>query len=320
MMPNRVSSYPLSLERTRTSPKIGYSAEIAHHGEILQGVFEEPGGRLCRGLVTLTCEAFKSEATFFPDSSGVISVEPTWKTKALRAIELTLALCNGRACGGSLKIYSNIPLRLGFGSSTSDVIAAIRAVSETLGVQLGPELIATLAVQAETASDATMFGDQAVLFAHRNGVLMEDLGAPLPALDVLGFNTDPTGIGIDTLSFPPARYTWWEIEAFRPLVGLMRRAVHTQDPRLVGQVASASARINQRHLPKPHFDDLEKLVEAAGARGLQVAHSGTVVGLLFDPEDSDREHRIAYAQAMLAERGFHSTWRFISGKKNGVTA
>jgi uncharacterized protein involved in propanediol utilization len=132
----------------------------------------------------------------------------------------------------------------------------------------------------------------------------------LPALEVLGFNTDPHGV--DTLTFPPARYTWWEIEAFRPLVGLIRRAAYSQDPALVGQAASASARINQRHLPKPRFDQLEAVVEAVGALGLQVAHSGTLVGLLFDPADPLLDERINEAQALLAEMTFDTTWRFTS--------
>src|SRR5262249_12428278 len=143
------------------------------------------------------------------------------------------------------------------GSSTSDVTATIRAVAKALDVRLSREVIAHLAVKAETASDPIMFGSRAVLFDHRGGGIIEDFGGQLPALEVVGFNTDPTGAGIDTLNFPPARYRWNEIEAFRPLVGLMRRAVHAQNARLVGRAASASARINQRFLPTPHFDRLE---------------------------------------------------------------
>src|SRR6185295_10062531 len=103
--------------------------------------------------------------------------------------------------------------------------------------------IADLAVRAEIASDPLMFGDRVVLFAHREGHIIEDLGDCLPPLEVVGFNTDPHGNGINTLAYKPARYSWWDIEAFRAIIGLMRRAVQTQSSQLVGRVASASARI-----------------------------------------------------------------------------
>ncbi len=290
----------------------GRCLAVSHHGEILQGVFEKPRGRLHRGLVSLKCGLFWSEATFWPDATDVLVVDPPSKVKARRAAELTLARFAVDGCGGRLKIQSNIPQCWGLGSSTADVTAAMRALSHTLGFRLSPEVAAHLAVRAEVASNSTMLGDHAVLFAHREGLVLEDFGQALPPLEVLGFNTDPTEAGIDTLDFPPARYTWWEVEAFRPLLGLLRRAVATQDAPLVGYVASASARLNQRYLPKPYFDDLEKLVERVGALGLQVAHSGTIVGLLFDPGDPDLEARIAEAEAALATWRLGPTWRFRS--------
>jgi uncharacterized protein involved in propanediol utilization len=294
-------------ERPRVLPR-GSGRALAHHGEILQGVFETAPGRLCRALVTLCADVFWSEATFTPDGSGVVAADEAWRVKAVRGVELALARAGRTGCGGRLQVRSNIPPGWGLGSSTSDVTAAIRAAGASLGLQLSAEEVAALAVQAETASDSTMFEQRALLFAQRRGVLVEDLGQPLPNLEVLGFNTDP--VGVDTLRLPPARYSWAEIEAFRPLLGLLRQAVRHQDAELCGRVATASARINQRHLPKPHFDGLEALVERAGGVGLQVAHSGTVVGLLFRPDDDDKEDRIAEARAGLAALAVTGVWRF----------
>ena len=300
------------------APRVRRGSAIAHHGEILQGVFEEPDGHLRRGLVSLICKLFKSEAVFYPDSSGVVSVDPVWRVKARQAAQLTLLYLGRGEVGGRLQIRSNVPTAWGLGSSTSDVTAAIRAVASALSVSLLAESIAVLAVKAELASDPLMFGNRAVLFGHKGGIVIEDFRGPLPQIEVLGFNTDPTQNGIDTLKFPPARYSWREIETFRPLVGLMRKAVYTQDPRLVGRVASASARINQRHLPTRRFQDLESLVEKVGALGLQVAHSGTVVGLLFDPADASIQQRIECARALIAEMGFGPIWGFRAGSNNEV--
>jgi len=290
--------------------KTGISSTRAHHGEIFQGIVVEPSGRLQRGLISLMCEILKSEATFSLNNGHAVRVTPDWKVKAKRAAELTLEFCKAPCRGGHLAIQSNVPPGWGFGSSTSDVTAAIGAVAAALGVRLPAVVVAQLAVEAETASDSLMFADSVVLFAYREGIIIEDFGGALPSLEVVGFNTDLQGKGIDTLSVTPARYSWWEIEAFRPLVGLMRQAINTQDPYMIGRIASASARINQSHLPKPYFDRLERLSEEVGGLGVQVAHSGTVMGILFNPMENDLARRIEYTKVLLAEMGFTSIWNF----------
>ena len=48
------------------------------------------------------------------------------------------------------------------------------------------------------------------------------------------------------------------------------------------EAATISAIASQQLLPKPGFDALLDLVESAGLYGLNVAHSGSVVGLLLE--------------------------------------
>jgi uncharacterized protein involved in propanediol utilization len=295
------------------SVRQGYGTATAHHGELFQGVVRGADLRLHYGLISLPCGIFQSEATFIPDSTGKIKVTPDWKIKALKAAELTLASIDPEhhnLFGGQLQIHSNIPVGWGLGSSSSDVTAAIRAVADSFQRKLCAKEIALLAVKAETASDSVMFGEDVVVFAQREGMVLEELGGVLPELEVLGFNTDPTGSGIDTLGVSPVDYSWWEIEAFRPMLGLLRHAVRTQNPRLLGQVACASAYINQQHLPKPHFEQLERLKNLVSAVGLQVAHSGTVVGLLFEPAGARTDSRIKLAQTLIEEMGFGKSWYF----------
>jgi uncharacterized protein involved in propanediol utilization len=290
----------------------GHGFASSHHGEILQGVFETPDGRLHRGLITLKCNLFQTEASFLLDSSLGVQVDPVWKTKARQAAEMTLAYLDVPDFGGRLALLGSSPSGRGLGSSTSDVTAAIHAVAAALGRNLSDETIASLAVRSELASDSIMFPDRAVLFCQREGIVLEYFNQPLPPLDVAGFDAQPL-LCIDTLILEPAQYNWQEIESFRSLIGLMRRAITNQDASYLGRVATASARINQRHLPKPRFDDLELLAEETGALGLQVAHSGTVMGLLFDSEDSQVLKRVGRARRRLSEMGFHQNWHFRTG-------
>jgi uncharacterized protein involved in propanediol utilization len=287
----------------------GRGKAIAHHGELLQGMFVGPHGEPMRGLVTLPCELYCSEAEFRPRTEAGVDVVPDWKWKAQKAARLTLEYLGREGVGGEMHMASTIPIGWGMGSSTSDVIAAIRATAAGVGVTLPTEEVARLAVAAETASDSIMFGDRALLFAQRDALVIEDFGAVFPAFDVLGFNA---GNAVDTLSFTPAQYDDRDIGRFEELRALLRDGLRTGDAAKVGYVATTSARINQRFLPKPDFESLLKLIGASGAVGLQVAHSGSVIGVLFDGDDEDVDVRVEKGRAALGELGFGDTWRFTT--------
>ncbi len=159
-----------------------------------------------------------------------------------------------------------------------------------MGVELRRTVICRLAVAAETASDSIVFGEQAVLFAHREGRVIEYLPGEFPSLIVVGF-ISPNDKPVDTLTYVPAHYDRSEIESFRVLRGLARKAILEQNVVLLGHVATASARINQRYLPKRHFEELLQIAAYCDALGVQVAHSGNLMGLLLDASDPNVTER-----------------------------
>jgi uncharacterized protein involved in propanediol utilization len=122
---------------------------------------------------------------------------------------------------------------------------------------------------------------RAVLFAQREGRVIEDYGAPFPHLAVLGVDTDQIG-RVDTLDCEPARYSWEHTCRFRPLIAGLRRALRLHDLDLLFRIATASAVINQQFLPKPMFADLLSIARSCGVPGVAVAHTGTVVSFLLD--------------------------------------
>lgn len=291
-----------------TAARIGTASAPVHHGEIVQGSFRVDG-RIRRGLVTLPCPLYRSQATFIPESGGEVRVLPAWREKARQAAELAI-LQIAPDTGGCLEMDSNIPLCRGLGSSTSDVLAAIWAVADSFGQALPSAIVARLAVEAEKASDSLMFSQTAVLFAHREGELIEDFGADLPPLHVLGFGA---GEPVDTLSYQPARYTERELDRFDQLRSMLRRAVATQDVALVGQVATTSTWINQKYLPIPRLEEICATAARAGAVGVQTAHSGDIGGILFDCYAPDLSHRVKIAQRLLRDLGHNDQWRFNAG-------
>jgi uncharacterized protein involved in propanediol utilization len=297
--------------------RVGHGEIHAHHGEIVQGMFYSSDGTLEHGLVTLPCTLYRTRVRFRPLRSGPLTVEPGDRSRAKAAARLTLDALGRTGWGGAIRIESNVPVQWGCGSSTTDVLATIRAVADAFGAVLEPAWIAGLAVAAETASDSLMFGPgRAVLFAQRRGRVLLDLGGPLPAVRVLGFNTEGEH-GVATLNLPPVPYTAWEIEAYRAILGVLRRAVERQDAALLGRAATASTLIMQRHRPKRHMPELLRLAREAGAVGVQVAHSGTVAGLLYAPGRGSTE-RMELARTALRRLGLDS-WTFSNSPQHAQT-
>ncbi|MGX9053893.1 GHMP family kinase ATP-binding protein [Mesorhizobium sp. 43Arga] len=284
----------------------GHAQAMGHHGELVQGLFEDTGGFLKRALVSLPCPELRAKASFQPDDSNrIITLQPD-RHKALRAAELTVAAFGPQGMGGALSLESNIPIGRGMGSSTADVLASILAVADCLQITVCAEQVMHIAVCAETACDSTLFQQQAVLFAHREGLVVESFRKALPAMEVISIDTTP-GATVDTLEFEPARYATAEIEAFRPIRSLLRAAINAADARMLGRAATASAHINERFLPKPRLDEIEAIGARSGAVGVQVAHSGTVVGLMFDKRDAHAPRNIGQALEMLRRSAFEPT-------------
>ncbi|HKA67763.1 MAG TPA: GHMP kinase [Actinomycetes bacterium] len=286
---------------------VGYAP--AHHGEFVQGVFDDGSGRLRRALITLPDPGRGSRAVFFPSERHLGIVGTPELIKVRRAAILALREFSGHpspAKGGQIEITSNVPRGIGMGSSTSDVAATIRAVADYHRVPLSREEVGRLAVLAECASDSVMIDDRVVLFAHREGVVLETFGHRLPPMVVVGCDTAP-GAVVDTLAFPPAEYRDAEVGAFQVLRAAFRRAVVTEDVALLGRVATASARINQRFLPKPALEALLELCRRLGGCGVQVAHSGTVAGLIFDPARPGVDESVRECVAGITALGLEPT-------------
>ncbi|WP_246258341.1 GHMP kinase [Amycolatopsis anabasis] len=289
-----------------------------HHGEILQGVFADAAGNLCRGLVTLPLVGPGARAEFHRDRSadpGDLTVVPGDRAKARRAAELAVAECarvtGQRPCGGVLDLSGDIPIGLGMGSSTSDIIATVRAVAASFGIVLRSSAIARLAVRAELASDPLMLDNRPLLFAQREGRVLEVLGGALPAAVIVGCATGG-GQAVDTLAIPVTEYGPEDLGTFERLRAMLRRAIGTGDVELLGRVSTESARINQRVLPKAEFEVLEHVAALVGGAGVQVAHSGNVAGVLFDAGSPDLPHRLRRCTRVLRQHGIEVTRVFGS--------
>jgi uncharacterized protein involved in propanediol utilization len=276
------------LPRSAAAPGLGVAGR--HHGEILQGAVLRDG-ELLPCLITLPLAGVGSTARYVSaetsegcGSAGwgaASAIVPSWKRKAGQAAQLTLAFI-GAPAGGRLEIECSVATGVGLGSSTCDVVAAIRAVCDFHGVRLDACDVARLAVDAEGAADPLMFDGEMVLFAQRHGCVLESFGRWIPRYTLLSIDTDEGDGGVDTLALPLPAYSDAELAAFEDMLGRARAAFSAHDSAAIAAVATDSATLNQRFLPLRHFRAIRELADEYCALGVQISHSGTLAGVLFD--------------------------------------
>ena len=178
-----------------------------------------------------------------------------------------------------LTINSPIPRSKGLGSSSADVTATIAAAALALGEELTPESIARIALSVEP-SDGVMFPGIALL-DHREGKIIQVLGPP-PPMEIVAMDFGGT---VDTVEFNAVdrRSQWKSIQAeVDEALELVKAGIREQDPGLIGRGSSISSRASQTVLFKPELPDVLEFAESVGAAGVNIGHSGTVIGILLD--------------------------------------
>ena len=245
-------------------------------GELVQGMLDGT-----HFLVTCPVDFYaRAQVTLHSDGNSVEG--PAECPKAVAALRATLSFLDRSDTGAQLSISSPIPRSKGMGSSTADVAATIAATALAMGTELSPETIMRIALSVEP-SDGVMLPGIALL-DHREGQILEVLGPP-PPMEIVALDFGGT---VDTLEFNAAdrRPAWKSIQTeVDEALRMIKAGIQQQDPKLVGEGATISARASQAVLPKPELVAVLKFAENVGAVGVNVAHSGTVIGVLLDARE-----------------------------------
>ncbi|MDP6227822.1 MAG: GHMP kinase [Dehalococcoidia bacterium] len=242
-------------------------------GELVQGMLGD-----AHFLVTCPIDLFSEvRVTLHHGGPGVEA--PADCPKSAAALTATLAHLGRADLGARLSVRSAIPRSKGMGSSSADVAATIAAAGLALGTKLLPDLVARIAASVEP-TDGIMFPGIA-LMDHREGRILEALGPP-PPMEIIALDFGGT---VDTVEFNSVdrRSVWRSIgtEVDRALE-LVKDGLRRGDPGTIGEGATISARASQRVSPKPRMPAVLEFAGAAGAVGVNVGHSGTIIGVLLD--------------------------------------
>ena len=261
-----------------------------HFGEFLQGRLGAEGPV---ALVTLPCPALAVTARRSPGphlhlhGGGQRLLSPTHARALLERLGLPVR--------GRVSLRADMPVGGGAGASTAALVALARAG----GFAGDPARLARATVATEGASDPLMFDAPArLLWASREGRILARLPAP-PAFDVIGgFAGAPQRTRADDGRFPDIA------DLVAPWAEAAERGDRATLARLVSTSADRSLSLRGGVIPP-----FAALMQATGALGHAIAHTGSARALLFAPGT------IPPGTAdLLRQAGFRRIVRFRTGE------
>lgn len=174
----------------------------------------------------------------------------------------------------------------GLASSSADISSVAMAASLLKGHPLTHEELAKLCLAIEP-TDASFYPGS-VQFDYYKGKVTRYLGQ-LPSMKLVVFDEGGT---IDTVAFNKQADLKEKVSRKEPIIKeafqLLLKGFETGRGELLGKAATMSALANQNILYKKHLPALIDIGRDGGSFGVVVAHSGTVMALLF-PEDYDAD-------------------------------
>lgn len=168
----------------------------------------------------------------------------------------------------------------GMASSSADIASICQLTALSCKSKLNQDEISKIATTIEPTDG--VFCKGIVRYDHLNGTVLENLGLA-PHIKILMFDC---GGKVDTLSFnrrKDLKRLYQENESvIREALDYLRKGFREKNNKYIGKACVMSAYANQKILYKKQLDDIMLISENCGAIGVNVAHSGTVIGVLFD--------------------------------------
>lgn len=182
----------------------------------------------------------------------------------------------------SVKIISEVPVSKGMGSSTADIGAAIGAALNLIGKEMNPEEIAEIAASIEPTD--SIFMNENVIFNPVKGKVKEKLGY-IDEMKVLLLEPNKYLNTVDLRKnrmYREAKMRNREIieNSFK----MLKTGFTKKDMEMIGRACTASSLANENICKKEYLKEIIDVSNNYGGFGVNVAHSGTIVGILVDKD------------------------------------
>ena len=182
-------------------------------------------------------------------------------------------------------VRSDILQGKGMASSSADISVTAMATALAMDYDLSLKELEQICLSVEP-TDASFY-QGVTQFDYIKGTISKPLGM-CPPLKILVFDE---GGSIDTVSFNKQADLQNKILEKESIIqesfDFFKQGLITHDIKLSGQAATLSAFGNQRILYKPNLYDFHDVGNSYNSVGTIIAHSGTIMGLLF-PVDYGR--------------------------------
>ena len=193
-----------------------------------------------------------------------------------------------RSIAKPVYLHSDILQGKGLASSSADISVVAMATAKTHGHELSMEQLCSICLSIEP-TDAPFYPG-IVQFDYLNGTCCELLGT-CPPLRIVMFDEGGT---IDTVQFNHQQNLDVLIDEKEELMvealAKFKEGIHKHNVKLIGEASTISSFGNQRILQKANLYALHQIGVECNAIGTIIAHSGTVLGLLFPPDSPSIVH------------------------------
>lgn len=180
----------------------------------------------------------------------------------------------------SLNINSNIPIGKGMASSTADIGATIKATLSMLNKDLGDEEISCIASEIEPTDSILLYKNS--IFNPVNGQVKKYLSTLNNGRVII---LEPDEILETSIIRSNPNYLDIKLEnkaIINKSFNLLEEGLREQDLKLIGKACTLSSLANENIHKKPHLNKIIEISNKMGAYGVNIAHSGTVIGILID--------------------------------------
>lgn len=180
----------------------------------------------------------------------------------------------------SLDLKSNIPIGKGMASSTADIGATIKATLSILNKKLNDEEISLIASEIEPTDSIILYKNS--IFNPVNGRVKKYLSSfnngrviilePKEILETKIIRSNPNYINIKLENKSIIKKSF----------NLLEKGLENNDLKLIGEACTLSSLANENIHKKPYLNEIIEISQNMNAYGVNIAHSGTVIGILID--------------------------------------
>ena len=180
----------------------------------------------------------------------------------------------------SLDLKSNIPIGKGMASSTADIGATIKATLSILNKKLNDEEISLIASEIEPTDSIILYKNS--IFNPINGSVKKYLSSfnngrviilePKEILETKIIRSNPNYLNIKLENKSIIKKSF----------NLLEKGLENNDLKLIGEACTLSSLANENIHKKPYLNEIIEISESMNAYGVNIAHSGTVIGILID--------------------------------------